>query len=52
MWDPIDSLAGVYGMNVAIHEHWKGTSAYWYPDSVLDAQKDHPNFGACADLGH
>lgn len=52
MWDSIDSLAGVYGMKVAIHEHWKGTSAYWHPDSVLAAVKDHPNFGACADLGH
>lgn len=52
MWDPIDSLAGVYGMKVAIHEHWKGTSTYWHPDSVLAALKDHPNFGACADLGH
>ena len=52
MWDEIDSLAGVYGMRVAIHEHWKGVSAYWHPDSVLAAIKDHPNFGACADLGH
>jgi len=52
LWDEIDSLAGVYGMKVAIHEHWKGVSAYWHPDSVLAAIKDHPNFGACADLGH
>lgn len=52
MWDSVDSLAGVYGMKVAIHEHWKGTSAYWHPDSVLAAIKDHPNFAACADLGH
>ncbi len=52
MWDSVDSLAGVYGMKVAIHEHWKGVSAYWHPDSVLAAIKGHPNFGACADLGH
>lgn len=52
MWDSIDSLAGVYGVKVAIHEHWKGISHYWDPDSVLLAIKDHPNFGACADLGH
>jgi sugar phosphate isomerase/epimerase len=52
MWDSIDSLAGAYGMKVAIHEHWKGVSDYWHPDSVLAAIKDHPNFGACADLGH
>lgn len=52
MWDIVDSLAGVYGVKVAIHEHWKGTSIYWHPDSVLAAIKDHKNFGACADLGH
>jgi L-ribulose-5-phosphate 3-epimerase len=52
MWDSIDSLAGAYGIKVAIHDHWKGVSRYWHPDSVLAAIKDHPNFGACADLGH
>lgn len=52
MWGEIDSLAGVYGMKVAIHEHWKGVSKYWHPDSVLAAIKGHSNFGACADLGH
>ena len=52
MWGSIDSLAGTYGMMVAIHEHWKGVSAYWHPDSVLAAIKGHKNFGACADLGH
>ena len=52
MWDGIDSLAGVYGVKVAIHEHWKGVSHYWNPDTVLLAIKNHPNFGACADLGH
>ncbi len=52
LWDAIDSLAGVYGVKVAIHEHWKGVSRYWNPDTVLMAIKNHPNFGACADLGH
>ena len=52
MWDSLDSLAGVYGVKVAIHEHWKGVSHYWDPDSVLLAIKGHPNFGACADLRH
>src|SRR6476469_9182988 len=52
MWDSIDSLAGAYGMKVAIHEHWRGMSRYWSPDSVLAAIQGHPNFGACADLGH
>ena len=52
MWDSIDSLAGAYNIKVAIHEHWKGMSHYWNPDTVLMAIKGHPNFGACADLGH
>jgi sugar phosphate isomerase/epimerase len=25
---------------------------YWHPDTVLLAIQGHPNFGACADLGH
>lgn len=52
MWDQIDSLAGAYGMKVAIHNHWKGFSHYWNPDTTLMALKGHPNFGVCADLGH
>jgi L-ribulose-5-phosphate 3-epimerase len=52
MWDVIDSLAGAAGIKLAIHEHWKGMSHYWNPDTVLLAIKGHPNFGACADLGH
>jgi len=52
MWDSIDSLAGAYGIKVAIHEHWRGFSHYWNPDTTLMALKDHPNFGVCADLGH
>jgi L-ribulose-5-phosphate 3-epimerase len=52
MWDSIDSLAGAYGIKVAIHEHWKGVSHYWNPDTTLMALKGHSNFGVCADLGH
>ena len=52
MWNSIDSLAGVYGIKVAIHEHWKGFSHYWDTDTTLMALKDHPNFYVCADLGH
>jgi sugar phosphate isomerase/epimerase len=52
MWDSIDSLAGAYSMKVAIHEHWKGVSHYWNPDTTLLALQGHPNFGVCADLGH
>ena len=51
-WNMIDRLAGVYKIKVAIHNHWKGISMYWHPDSVLVAIKGHSNFGACADLGH
>jgi sugar phosphate isomerase/epimerase len=52
LWNSIDSLAGAYHVKVAIHNHWKGMSIYWHPDSVLAAIKGHPNFGACPDLGH
>lgn len=52
MWNSIDSLAGIYKIKVAIHNHWKGTSKYWHPDSVLVALKGHSNFGVCADVGH
>lgn len=52
MWDSIDSLAGAYGIKVAIHNHWLGFSHYWNPDTTLMAIKNHPNFYVCADLGH
>jgi L-ribulose-5-phosphate 3-epimerase len=52
MWNSIDSLAGAYGIKVAIHDHWLGFSHYWNPDTTLMAMKDHPNFYVCADLGH
>jgi sugar phosphate isomerase/epimerase len=48
----IDSLAGQYKIKIAIHQHVKGTSNYWHPDSVLTAIKGQRNIGACADLGH
>jgi sugar phosphate isomerase/epimerase len=50
-WDGIDSLAGVYGINVAIHDHPR-PNAYWHPDSVLAAIKGHAHIGSCADVGH
>ncbi|RXK48979.1 sugar phosphate isomerase/epimerase [Aquirufa rosea] len=52
LWDGVDSLAALYKIKVAIHNHWKGTSVYWTPDSLLIAMKNHPNFYACPDLGH
>ena len=50
-WNQVDSLAGVYGIKVAIHDHPK-PNAYWSPDSVLAATAGHPNIGSCADVGH
>ena len=52
MWDSIDSLAGAYGIKVAIHEHWKGVSHYWDTDTTIMAIEGHRNFYVCADLGH
>jgi sugar phosphate isomerase/epimerase len=51
-WDILDSLGEIYKIKTAIHEHAKGSSMYWHPDSVLAAIKGHKNIGACADLGH
>ncbi|WP_162342767.1 sugar phosphate isomerase/epimerase family protein [Cyclobacterium salsum] len=52
-WDLVDELAGEFDINVALHQHSKEAgSIYWHPDSVLSAIKNHPNFGACGDLGH
>ena len=50
-WDGIDSLAGIYGIKVAIHDHPR-PNPYWHPDSVLAAAQGHPNIGSCADVGH
>jgi sugar phosphate isomerase/epimerase len=50
-WDMVDSMAGNYGIRVAIHDHPK-PNTYWHPDSVLAAIKGHPNIGSCADVGH
>lgn len=51
-WDMLDSLAGVHGIKIAIHQHAKGESRFWHPDSVLVALEGRPNFGVCGDLGH
>jgi sugar phosphate isomerase/epimerase len=50
-WDAIDSLAGIYHINLAIHDHPK-PNVYWHPDSVLAAIKGHNHIGSCADIGH
>ncbi|SHM99454.1 Sugar phosphate isomerase/epimerase [Cyclobacterium lianum] len=52
-WDLVDELAGEFSIKVALHQHSREAgSIYWHPDSVLSAIKNHPNFGACGDLGH
>ncbi|MDO6439232.1 sugar phosphate isomerase/epimerase [Cyclobacterium sp. 1_MG-2023] len=52
-WDMVDQLAGEYKIKIALHQHSREAgSIYWHPDSVLSAIKNHPNFGACGDLGH
>ena len=50
-WDMVDSMAGNYGIRVAIHDHPR-PNPYWHPDSVLAAIKGHSNIGSCADVGH
>jgi sugar phosphate isomerase/epimerase len=50
-WDLVDSLAGAYGIPVAIHDHPK-PNMYWSPDSVLAAIRGHAHIGSCADVGH
>ena len=50
-WNLVDSLAGVYGIKIAIHDHPR-PNAYWSPDSVLAAIQGHSNIGSCADVGH
>ena len=50
-WDALDSMAGAYGIKIAIHDHMR-PNPYWHPDSVLAATKGHPNIGSCADVGH
>ena len=50
-WNMVDSMAGVYGIKIAIHDHPK-PNHYWTPDSVLAAAQGHPNIGSVADVGH
>jgi sugar phosphate isomerase/epimerase len=50
-WDTVNTMAGEYGIMVAIHDHPK-PSHYWHPDSVMAAIKGRINLGSCADIGH
>lgn len=51
-WDLLDSLGREYNIKTAIHQHAKGESYYWHPDSVLKAAAGRPFIGACGDVGH
>jgi sugar phosphate isomerase/epimerase len=51
--DTVEKLCTEYNIKVAIHDHPRGHSIYWNPDSVLAAIKGRtPLMGACADVGH
>ncbi len=51
--DTVEKLCKELQIKVAIHDHPKGHSIYWNPDSVLAAIKGRtPLMGACADVGH
>ena len=47
----LDSLAGIYKIKIAIHEH-ELPDIYCNPDSLLKFIKGYKNIGACADIGH
>jgi sugar phosphate isomerase/epimerase len=49
--DLVDSLASVYGIKIAIHQH-KKPGPYWKPELVVEAATGHPNIFACGDIGH
>ncbi len=51
--DIVDSLAGLYNIKLAIHQHSKEYgSDYWHPDLLLAAIKNRPHLAACPDLSH
>lgn len=48
----IDSLAALYHIPVALHNHWQGASQYWSADTVLSITNRYTGIKACADIGH
>lgn len=52
LWDELNTVAGRYGMKLAIHQHAEGLSHFWHPDSVLVALEGRENFAVCGDVGH
>jgi sugar phosphate isomerase/epimerase len=52
-FDEIDKLCEEFQINLAIHNHPKGSSRYWDPALVLKACEGHSKrIGACCDIGH
>ncbi len=50
--DVIDTLCGEYEMRVGVHNHQKGQSEYWRPETVLElCEHRSPRFGAACDGG-
>jgi sugar phosphate isomerase/epimerase len=51
--DTVEKLCKEYNIKVAIHDHPKGHSIYWNPETVARVLKGRtPLMGACADVGH
>ncbi|MCL2743861.1 MAG: sugar phosphate isomerase/epimerase [Planctomycetaceae bacterium] len=51
--DMLESLCDEYSVNIALHNHRKGTSIYWSPEIVLEQIKSRSKrLGACPDTGH
>ena len=49
----VEKLCDEFGINLAIHNHPKGSSRYWHPQEVLNVCVGRsPRIGACADIGH
>jgi len=49
----IEKLCDEYRVNLAIHNHARGSSRYWHPQEVLRVCEGRSlRLGACADLGH
>jgi sugar phosphate isomerase/epimerase len=51
-FDLLDRLGAQYQIKVALHNHPRGSSRFWHPDSVLLALQGRPWLGVCADVGH
>jgi sugar phosphate isomerase/epimerase len=50
--DLLDTLCEEYKMRVGVHNHQKGQSEYWKPDTVLELCANRsPRFGAACDGG-